>query len=98
MTDSISIRLDSKVYALDVVQRAAFRCSDLGYFEFSTVASAIVVAIIPKPGVMLEAEVARARFHNELLDQQLRKTIFDETKAERDLILAYAFSNTELLG
>lgn len=42
-------------------------------------------------------EVA-ARFHNEVLDQKLRQTIADETKTERDLILAYAFSNTKLLG
>jgi His-Xaa-Ser system protein HxsD len=39
-----------------------------------------------------------ARFHNELLEQKLRQTIADETKSERDLILAYAFSNTKLLG
>ena len=98
MSDSNSIRLDSKVYALDVVQRAAFRCSDLGHFEFSTIADEIVVDFKSKPGIVVEQEVARSRFHSELLDQQLRKTIFDETKSERDLILAYAFSNTALLG
>jgi len=97
--DPITINIDSRVYTLDVVQRAAFRCTDLASFDFSVVSDCeISVVITIKSSVALDPSDIRARFQNELLDQQLRQTIAAETKIERDLILAYAFSNTKLLG
>jgi len=36
--EPIAIAVDPSVYALDVVQRAAFRCSDMGSFEFAVIA------------------------------------------------------------
>ncbi len=97
--EPIAIAVDPSVYALDVVQRAAFRCSDMGSFEFAVIADReIVVHLTVKPQMSVDPSTLRARFHNELLDQQLRKVIADETKVERDLILGYAFSNTKLLG
>jgi His-Xaa-Ser system protein HxsD len=56
-----------------------------------------VIATV-KPSINVVPSDLRARFNNELLDQQLRQTVANETKVERDLILAYAFSNTKLLG
>jgi His-Xaa-Ser system protein HxsD len=96
---AITVRVDSRVYSLDVVQRAAFKCTDLASFQFSVVNDQAldVTATVKSTLTIAPGEVA-ARFHNELLDQKLRQTIADETKTERDLILAYAFSNTKLLG
>jgi His-Xaa-Ser system protein HxsD len=97
--EPIAIAIDPKVYALDVVQRAAFRCTDIGSFEFSVIPDQeIMVRLSVKPQISADPSAFRARFHNELLDQQLRRVIADETKVERDLILAYAFSNTKLIG
>ena len=97
--EPIAIAIDPKIYALDVVQRAAFRCTDIGSFEFSVIPDQeIMVRFSVKPQITVDPSTFRARFHNELLDQQLRQTVADETKVERDLILAYAFSNTKLLG
>jgi His-Xaa-Ser system protein HxsD len=58
----------------------------------------ISVIITIKAGLDIKSSDIQARFQNELLDQHLRQTIAVETKVERDLILAYAFSNTKLLG
>jgi len=97
--DPITIKIDSRVYTLDVVQRAAFRCTDLASFDFSVASDCeISVVITIKSSVALNPSDLCSRFQNELLDQQLRQTIAAETKIERDLILAYAFSNTKLLG
>ena len=97
--EPLSIRLDCRVYSLETAQRAAFRCTDLASFEFAFPAdNEVVVTAIVKTGVEIRPEDLLARFRNELLDQKLRQTIAEETKNERDLILAYAFSNTKLLG
>jgi His-Xaa-Ser system protein HxsD len=96
--DPITLTIDSRVYTLDVVQRAAFRCSDLASFNFSIASELeISVVITIKASLDIKPSDICARFESELLDQQLRQTIADETKVERDLILAYAFSNTKLL-
>ena len=98
-SEPIAIRLDARVYNLDTAQRAAFRCTDLASFEFTLLEdNEIVVTAIAKPGLQIDPVELRARYQNELLDQQLRRTVAEETKNERDLILAYAFSNTKLLG
>jgi His-Xaa-Ser system protein HxsD len=95
----VTIRLDLRIYPLEVAQRAAFRCTDIASFEFSLVGEqSLDVSATPKSALSIAPEDLAARFHNELLDQKLRQTIADETKSERDLILAYAFSNTKLLG
>jgi His-Xaa-Ser system protein HxsD len=97
--DSVTIRIDLRVYPLEVVQRAAFRCTDIASFDFSIVAEHDVdVTATTKSALSIAPGDVTARFHNELLDQKLRQTVADETRNERDLILAYAFSNTKLLG
>ena len=98
-TNSVTIRVDLRIYPLEAAQRAAFRCTDIASFEFSLVGEeGLDVTATPKSTLSIAPESLAARFHNELLEQKLRQTIADETKSERDLILAYAFSNTKLLG
>jgi His-Xaa-Ser system protein HxsD len=97
--DLVTIRIDLHVYPLEVAQRAAFRCTDIASFEFSMVSEQnLDVTATLKSTLSIAPDDLTARFHNELLEQKLRQTIADETKNERDLILAYAFSNTKLLG
>src|ERR1700733_11661434 len=94
----VTIRIDLRVYPLEVAQRAAFRCTDIASFEFSMVDERnLDVTATPKSTLSIASDDIAMRFKNELLEQKLRQTIADETKSERDLILAYAFSNTKLL-
>ena len=98
-TNTTTIRVDSRLYSIDVVQRAAFRCTDMASFQFSVLSDeAFAVTATVKPSLAVALHEIESRFHNELLDQQLRHRVATETKTERDLILAYAFSNTKLLG
>ena len=95
----VTVRIDLRVYPLEVAQRAAFRCTDIASFEFSmTGEQSLDVTATPKSTLSIAPDDIAARFNNELLEQKLRQTVADETKSERDLILAYAFSNTKLLG
>jgi His-Xaa-Ser system protein HxsD len=95
----VTIRIDLRVYPLEAAQRAAFRCTDIASFEFSMVGEqGLDVTANPKSTLSIAPDDLAVRFHNELLEQKLRQAIADETKNERDLILAYAFSNTKLLG
>ena len=94
-----TIQIDSRVYGLDVVQRAAIKFTDFASFDFRLDGeTALAVTVTFKAGLTVQPEDFQARFQNELLDQQLRWKVAEETKSERDLILAYAFSNTKLLG
>jgi His-Xaa-Ser system protein HxsD len=95
---AVPIRIDLRAYSLEVVQRAAFKCTDVASFAFSLGGDhdLDVIATV-NPGMNVDPAALTARFQNEVLDQKLRQTIADETKSERDLILAYAFSNTKLL-
>jgi His-Xaa-Ser system protein HxsD len=96
---TITISVDSRLYSIDVVQRAAFRCTDWASFQFSVGSDTVlIVTATVKPSIGIADREIESRFHNELLDQQLRQRVAAETKTERDLILAYAFSNTKLLG
>jgi His-Xaa-Ser system protein HxsD len=97
--DVISIRLDPRIYPLETAQRAAFKCTDLASFEFALASDTeLVITANLKSGLVIDAAALRARYNNELLDQKLRQTVAEETKSERDLILAFAFSNTKSLG
>jgi His-Xaa-Ser system protein HxsD len=100
MTDiNFSLVIDSRIFSLEVIQKAAYRCSDIAVFDFAILDShSIKVTATPKSSITIELTELKAHFNNELLEQNLRHLIAEETKTERDLILAYAFSNTKLLG
>jgi His-Xaa-Ser system protein HxsD len=53
-----------------------------------------ISAISEKGKIDIEAEINR--FKNEVLDQDLRQTIANETVTMRNVILAHAFSKTGL--
>lgn len=95
---ALSLVVDSRVYDLVVVQSTAHRFSTTYSFNFELNGCQLTITAVPKPGLTVNQSEFNAAFLNELLDQQLRKVVAVETKTERDLILAYAFSNTKLIA
>jgi His-Xaa-Ser system protein HxsD len=90
----------SQVYSVETIKKAAYRCSDV-----------LSVDINPRPGEIEcilhflsepkeEERVQRivAAFRNEVLDQDLRAVIAQETEATRNAVLAFALSKTGLQG
>lgn len=89
------LELDASVYRLEAVQKAAYRFIDRLTVLISQPPGLIVCDIEPvKSEALLEPILAD--FKRELLDQQLRLQIKEETEPVRNLILAYAFSRSGL--
>jgi len=94
---ALTIRFSSSVYNLDTIKKAAYRFTDRCSFDFSREGEDILCRLVPKPNVAITDHPALvAEFKNEVLDQDLRRTIADETAPVRNAILAYAFSKTGL--
>jgi His-Xaa-Ser system protein HxsD len=95
----IRTKVDLRVYRLTAVQKTAYKLADrctavLGETHGDTLP--ITIAFGPRVVEAEACEIAR-QFFRELLDQELREKIGEETRAIRSLLLAHAFSRTDLI-
>lgn len=95
---TVQLHLDPTVYALEAVQKAAYRFIDRLTILISQDGGQIVCNIDLVPEITIPLEAIVDDFKRELLDQQLRLKIKAETTDVRNLILSYAFSRTGLQG
>ncbi|WP_394826103.1 His-Xaa-Ser system protein HxsD [Pendulispora albinea] len=96
---SIQTTLDFRSYRLSAIKKAAYRFADRCTVILGAPAeNGVDVTIAFKPGMSepLAREVLRQLFQ-ELLDQELREAIAEEIAPVRTLILAHAFSKTNLV-
>lgn len=89
-----NIDFDSAVYSLETIKKAAYRFTDVAAIDIQLNGQTIVCHLHPKNPKTLELQDIANAFRVEVLDQDLRKTIADETSTYRNAILAYAFSNS----
>jgi His-Xaa-Ser system protein HxsD len=96
---AIELTIDMRVYRLTAVKKAAYRMADRCTAVIGALADPLVpVTLRFRPGMTESGAREAARlFFQELLDQELREQIADETSAMRTLILAHAFSKADLL-
>jgi His-Xaa-Ser system protein HxsD len=90
--------LDSSVYRVAAIKKAAYKFGNRCWVTIeSTAGCSIRITLRPKtpdtPLTQLEGA-----FRNEVLDQELREVVADETVAIRNLLLAQAFSAAALTG
>ena len=91
------LRFSSAVYSLDTIKKAAYRLSGHCSFDFEVVGGEILCRLHFAQALSSERMAAiKNGFRNEVLDQDLRRTIAEETGPMRNAILAYAFSRTGL--
>jgi His-Xaa-Ser system protein HxsD len=95
--DAISITFDSQVYSLTAVKKAAYKYLDRFSADISIVGTKINCRLTFTSS---NDQGSRQRlvedFRKEVLDQDLREALKVETEAVRNLILAYAFSQTAI--
>jgi His-Xaa-Ser system protein HxsD len=92
----VTVTVDSRVYRLSAVKKAAYRLGDRCFSRINLAAeSQVHVTLIPK-SESLSVQTLEAEFHNELLDQDLRESIAEETERVRNLLLAQAFSGLSM--
>jgi len=96
---AIALVIDVRVYRLTAVKKTAYRLADRCTAVIGALADPLVpVTLRFKPGTTEAGARETARlFFQELLDQELREQIADETSAVRTLILAHAFSKADLI-
>lgn len=95
----IALTFDERVYALEAVQKAAYRYTHLFGIELKLRGEYIDCALSPISEMSEEAIAKHIKdFNNEVLDQHLRLKIKRETEDVRNLILGIAFSRTGLIA
>lgn len=92
--------LSTQVYPLEAIQNAAYRIADACtvVFGLPNDESLLPITFTFRPLTSTEnAREAVRRFHEDLLDQTLRLRVARETSSIRALLLAQAFSKTDLV-
>ena len=84
------------VYRTNAVKKAAYKYGGLFYILIAQRDDLIEVRLKPKE-TCTSPDALVGEFCNEVLDQELRETVADETTGIRDLLLAQAFSKTTLI-
>jgi His-Xaa-Ser system protein HxsD len=92
----MKLELDDQIYYLEAAQKASYRFIDRLTILISKSKVGLLCEINPVKGTESSLEENLEDFKRELLDQQLRKQIKEETEPVRNLILAYAFSRSTL--
>ena len=92
------LAFDAAVHHVEAIQKAAYRFIDRLTIVISQQDNHFVCEVEPNPGLKLPVDEVLSDFKREVLDQELRFKIKNETEAARNLILAYAFSQSGLQG
>jgi His-Xaa-Ser system protein HxsD len=90
------LELDSQVYSLEAIEKAAYRFIDRFAAVISTKNEQFILELTFDAKHEVKADRILADFKKELLDQNLRFKIKAETEPMRNLILAYTFSKSGL--
>lgn len=97
MLKGCKIRLKTDLYSKDTIMRTAYHYIDDYYIFLEKDDNFVVVNIIPKQELEITDRLhikIEGEFRNELLNQEDRKSIRDDTKNIRKLILARAMYST----
>jgi His-Xaa-Ser system protein HxsD len=90
------VTFDSTIYRPNAIKKAAYKFGGLFYVLITQLDRATEVRLKPKESCS-SPDALVGEFCNEVLDQELRETVAEETAGIRDLLLAQAFSKTTLI-
>ena len=96
--EGIVVAFDPSVYRLTAIKKAAHKFGNLFFILIRTSTGGRVEAVLKAKATLADPMRVAGEFCNEVLDQDLREIIAQDTQAVRDLILAHAFSKTALLS
>ncbi|MCX7406627.1 MAG: His-Xaa-Ser system protein HxsD [Planctomycetales bacterium] len=90
------VEFDQKVFRLTAVKKAAYRFGNQWFVEITTPANDRVLVTLTAKSSSVSSEGVEGDFRNEVLDQELRESVAEETERVRNLLLAQAFSGMSL--
>lgn len=97
MATEAIISLDSKACSIESAQKAAYRSINYFTIDIQTNDTHLNCKLSPNKGVSDEAfNHAIQEFRKNILDEELRLKLKNETEPVRNLILSIAFSKTGL--
>jgi His-Xaa-Ser system protein HxsD len=92
----LEFNFDPAIHSLTAIKKAAHRFSAAYEVEISSAPSGDVrVVLTPRVAGSAATRLLQS-FENEVLDQDLRELVSEETRSIRDLIFAQAFSELSL--
>jgi His-Xaa-Ser system protein HxsD len=91
------IDLDATVYRLSAIKKAAYKFGDKCHVRVSTAESSHIRVELKAKNTNEDMVRLSGDFCNEVLDQELREVVAEETATMRNLLLAQAFSATSLI-
>lgn len=97
---TVRLAIDTTVYRVTAVQKTAYRLARrmtlaLGMLEGTRLSATLLPAV--GAATPVKARELVELFYRELCDQELRESIGEQTKDVRALLLAHAFSRTDLV-
>lgn len=92
-----SFEIDGRAFRLSAIKKAAYRFGDRCFVTIETLDEKRVVITFQPKRANFSIDVLEGEFRNEVLDQDLREIVAEETEGIRNLLLAQAFSKTSLI-
>jgi His-Xaa-Ser system protein HxsD len=96
--EGLLVAFDTSVYRLTAIKKAAHKFGDRFHLLIRPTSDGRVEVVLKAKTTLADPKRVVGEFCNEVLDQDLRELVAQETQAVRDLILAHAFSRTPLLS
>jgi His-Xaa-Ser system protein HxsD len=95
MTDYL-IQVDVSLFDAEVVKQVIYKFADQASFNLKDNQGILDIEVIPKDSVVFDFNQLKSVILDEIIDQDLRKTISQETNDLRNLIIAKAFASADL--
>jgi len=96
VTPEFSVAFDPAVYRLSAVKKAAYKFGHRCFVRIATQPDGHIQAVLRAKAPLNDPNDLAGDFCNEVLDQELREVVAEETEALRNIILAQAFSAASL--
>ena len=94
---SVELWFDLKLFEPEAIQRAALKLSSDAVVDLRAEGDGLACRISRRQDCRLSTTALADELRTEVIDEQLRATIAARTEAARNLVLAYAFSRTDLV-
>src|SRR4051794_22184640 len=88
----VTFTVDPRVYRLSAAKKAAYRLGDRCFARLEILADGTIRVCLTAKSDEDRVDMLEGELRNELLDQDLRETIAEETERVRNLLMAQAFS------
>lgn len=95
---SVTFEVDTRIYSLEALFRVCYAYTDRCYlFLAPTTQEGVVTVRITGKKQDLDLDIIAGEFSNALIDERIRRDIATETMTIRELIVAQAFAEADII-